>query len=141
MSATRADDRAAPEAPLQVLVLDEEREAAREREALLRAAGYDVAIETDGDAALAHVRAARVHLVVSEIYVPCSEGKCAVTALKQERHRLPRLRVLVHTRHTRPDDVEWALSAGADAIVPTHEPPHVLLAEVARLAAAVQRGQ
>jgi hypothetical protein len=39
----------------------------------------------------------------------------------------------VHTRHTRPEDREWALDAGCDAIVPKSAPAAILLREVRRL--------
>lgn len=76
-----------------------------------------------------------MRMVVSEIYIPCSEGSCVVTALKQDRARLPRLRILVHTRHTSPADVEWALAAGADTIVYKPAQDGALVREVARLLA------
>jgi DNA-binding NarL/FixJ family response regulator len=74
-----------------------------------------------------------MRLVVSEIYIPCSEGRCVVTALKHERAQLPRLRVLVHSRHTAPEDLEWALAAGGDAVVGKPTASDVLLREVRRL--------
>ena len=48
------------------------------------------------------VRGSFTRVVISEIYIACSEGRCVVTALKQERQRLPRVHVLVYTRHNAP---------------------------------------
>jgi DNA-binding NarL/FixJ family response regulator len=84
-------------------------------------------------AALRRVRHGLTRLVVSELYVSCAEGPCVVTVLKADRARLPRLRVLVHTRHTSGADAAWALAAGCDALVPMPAEPGVLLREVRRL--------
>ena len=65
-----------------------------------------------------------MRLVVSELYIPCTEGACVVTALKQERARLPRLRVLAHSRHTGPADDAWALAAGVMACSTSRGRPH-----------------
>ena len=74
-----------------------------------------------------------MRLVVAELYVACAEGPCVVAVIKGDRARLPRLRVLVHTRHYSPADVAWALGARADAVVPKPAPGGVLLREVGRL--------
>jgi DNA-binding NarL/FixJ family response regulator len=89
--------------------------------------------EQRGNAVLRLVRASLVRMVVCELYIACDEGRCIVTALKQERARLPHLRVLVHTRHGQPGDVEWALAAGGDAVVLKTAAGTVLLREVGRL--------
>ena len=116
-----------------VLIVDDDPSGAATTESVLSAEGIAVAREPEGDSVLRLVRASLVRLVVSELYVPCSEGPCVVVALKQDRTRLPRLRVLVHTRHGTPADIEWALGAGADALVPKPARAVVLLREVRRL--------
>ena len=126
-------DAAAVAGPPPVMVVDDDLAGSLRTEALLLGAGYVVVAEAQGDEVLRRVRASLVRLVVSELYIPCAEGRCVVTALKQERGRLPRLRVLVHTRHMRPEDVEWALAAGGDAVVPKPVRDGVLLREVRRL--------
>jgi CheY-like chemotaxis protein len=122
----------APDSP-PVLVVDDDPGAAVTTRATLAAGGYAVAVEAAGDAVLRLVRESLIRLVVAELYVPCSEGPCVVAALKQDRMRLPRLRVLVYTRHAAPADLGWALDAGADAIVPKAARAGVLLREVGRL--------
>lgn len=124
-----------------VLVVDDDPGGAADTEARLRAGGYPVVAEAEGDAVLRLVRAALTRVVVSELYVPCAEGRCVVTALKQDRARLPRLRVLVHTRHTAPADLDWALAAGADAVVPKPARDGVLVREVRRLDAVDGAGE
>jgi CheY-like chemotaxis protein len=116
-----------------VLVVDDDGSGAAETETILAGNGYLVTTETRGDEVLALVRASLVRMVVSEIYIPCSEGPCLVTALKMDRTRLPRLRILVYTRHSQPADVEWALAAGADTIVRKPAPHERLVGEVSRL--------
>jgi len=118
-----------------ILVVDDNPAAAAAAAATLVAAGLPARCDIDCEAALRFVRAERVRVLVSEIYVPCSEGPCVVAVLKGDRHRLPRLRVLVHSRHTRPEDIEYAFANGADAFVPQTAPDEVLLREIRRLTA------
>jgi two-component system, OmpR family, response regulator ResD len=122
-----------PTGPAPVLVIDDEPAGARVTLDWLAAAGYPTAAAADGDAVLRLVRAELMRLVVSELYIPCAEGVCVVDALKRERARLPRLRVLVHSRHTAPADDAWALAAGCDAVLHKPGSARALLREVRRL--------
>ena len=121
-----------PPRPPPVLVIDN-RAGAAATLAWLAGAGYPTAAEADGDAVLRLVRSEAMRLVVSELYVPCAQGPCVVTALKQDRARLPRLRVLVHSRHTSPADDAWALAAGCDAVLHKPGSAAALVREVRRL--------
>ena len=116
-----------------IVVVDDEPAGASSTVATLEIGGYPSVAEADGDSVLRLVRTALTHVVVSELYVTCAEGLCVVTALKQDRARLPRIRVLVYTRHTSEEDTAWALAAGCDALVPKPAGPSVLLREVRRL--------
>jgi len=116
-----------------VLVIDDISSESDVTVAALGDAGFASVAESKGDAALKHARNSLTRLVVSELYVPCAEGACVVTALKGDRHRLPRLQVLVHTRHTTAADTDWALAAGCDALVPKGVSAAVLIREVRRL--------
>ena len=127
---------APPTGPAPVLVIDDDADGSTTTRGWLAAAGYPTAADADGDAVLRLVRAEMMRLVVSELYIPCAEGRCVVTALKQERARLPRLRVLVHTRHTSPADDGWALTAGADAVLHKPGSAAALVREVRRLEGA-----
>jgi CheY-like chemotaxis protein len=117
-------------------VIDDERAGAAKTRGQLSLAGYVVAAETYGDAVLRLVRAEPMRLVVSELYVPCAEGACVIAALKQERDRLPRLRVLAYSRHTTPVDDAWALAAGCDAVLHKPGSAGALVREVRRLEGA-----
>ena len=66
------------------------------------------------------------------------DDPAGAAAAMQARARLPRLHVLVHTRHTKPRDVGWALDAGGDAVVPKPARPGILLCEVHRLEGAAR---
>jgi CheY-like chemotaxis protein len=116
-----------------ILVVDDLADQRTATAARLSADGYPTLGEHDGDTVLRMVRGQLVRLVVSELYVPCSEGRCVVTCLKQERRRLPQFRVLVYTRHTSERDVAWALDAGCDGMVAKTADPAELLREVRRL--------
>jgi CheY-like chemotaxis protein len=116
-----------------VLIVDDVAEHRAATAATLIHDGYPVLATHDGDTVLRQVRARLVRLVVAELYIPCSEGRCVVMCLKQEKARLPRVHVLVHTRHTADADVAWALDAGCDGMVPKTAPAAVLLREVRRL--------
>lgn len=124
---------ASPNRPPPVLVIDDDPAGAAITLALLGEAGYPTAAEADGDAVLRLVRAETMRLVISELYIPCSEGACVVTALKQDRMRLPTLRVLVHTRHTTVADDAWALAAGCDAVLHKPGSAAAVIREVRRL--------
>ena len=116
-----------------VLVIDDMSSESDVTVATLDDAGFVAVAESEGDAALKHARHRLTRLVVSELYVPCAEGVCVVTVLKGDRQRLPRLQVLVHTRHTTAEDTDWALAAGCDALVPKGMSAAVLIREVRRL--------
>lgn len=119
--------------PPPVLVVDDDATDTAATLAALAGAGYPTTAECDGDAVLRLVRSEVMRLVVSEIYIPCSEGACLVTALKQERDRLPHLRVLVLTRHTAASDDAWALAAGCSGVLHKPAAAAALLREVRRL--------
>lgn len=120
-------------AHIPVLVLDDLVDQSVATVTTLHDAGFRAVAESNGDAALRHARTQLTHLMVSELYVPCAEGSCVVSVLKGDRRRLPRLQVLVHTRHTSALDTDWALAAGCDAIVPKGGSSDVLIREIRRL--------
>ena len=116
-----------------MLVVDDDPLGAAATLAWIAGARYSTAAEVDGDAVLRLARAEVLRLVVAELYVPCAEGPCVVTALLRDRTRLPRRRVLVHTRHTAAADDAWALAAGCDAVLHKPATADALVREVRRL--------
>ena len=116
-----------------VLVVDDNPAESAVTLAALGAGGFAAVAESEGDGALHRSRRSLTHVLVTELYVPCAEGECVVRVVKSERARLPRLIVLVHTRHTTDWDTEWALAAGCDAFVPKGAPAAVLVREIRRL--------
>lgn len=116
-----------------ILVVDDRADGAALSRAMLEANGNEVVDEAEGDAVLRLVRSAVMRCVVTEIYIPCAEGRCVVSALKGDRYRLPRLRVLVYTRHRSADDLAWALDAGSDGVLHKQAESRVPLREVRRL--------
>jgi CheY-like chemotaxis protein len=118
---------------LPVLVVDDDVAARLATLAVLADGGYDGLGEAGGDAALRHINASLVRLVVSELHIPCAEGPCIVAVLKGERTRLPHLRVLVYTRHDTDADLEWAFATGCDALVRKSAAAELFLREVGRL--------
>jgi DNA-binding NarL/FixJ family response regulator len=115
------------------LILDDDPAQGATTLATLVAGGFPAVAESKGDAALRHARSSLTRLMVSELYVPCAEGKCVVAVLKGDRARLPRLQILVHTRHSTAVDTDWALEAGCDALVPKSASAVVLVRELRRL--------
>ena len=116
-----------------VLVVDDNVAESAVTLASLGAGGFPALAESEGDCALHRARGSITQVMVSELYVPCAEGDCLVRLLKSDRARLPRLLILVHTRHTTDLDREWALAAGCDAIVPKWASAAVLVREIRRL--------
>jgi CheY-like chemotaxis protein len=127
-----AGARGEPSAP-PILIVDDYPEGARRTSAILAGRGFPLVIESRGAEVLPLVRATALRLVVAELYIPATDGRCVVEALKEERARLPRLRVLIYTRHASPADTAWALDAGADAVVPKPASASILLREIGRL--------
>lgn len=119
--------------PPTILVVDDQPAALESVLSRLVAAGFATTVAYDGDGALRRVRSQQTHLVVSELYVPCAEGRCVIAALARDRVWLPQLRILVHTRHELPEDDAWALAAGADGVLHKSADVNALLGAVRRL--------
>jgi CheY-like chemotaxis protein len=84
-------------------------------------AGYRVRLAGTGDELLREAGSEDVSLVIAEVGLPCSEGRCAIAALK----RTPELRhipVLAYSAPARAMDEARALASGADRFLadPTH---------------------
>ena len=99
-------------APLIVLVEDEEH-LAQGLLFNLQAEGYRTHHESDGDAALAYLLAAKEKpsAVLLDCMLPGSDGFTIVRALREAKHFTP---VLMLTARSRPEEVLEGIEAGAD---------------------------
>ena len=118
-----------------VLVVDDDRAV---REALYRALqlhGYEVALASDGDSALAAVEARTPDALVLDVMMPGLDGLDVTRRLRREGNRVPVL--LLTARDAVGDRVE-GLDAGADDYLPK---PYDLEELLARLRALLRRSK
>ena len=98
-----------------VLVVDDDRAI---RESLARALeldGYEVALVSDGAAALATIRASRPDVAIVDVMMPNIDGLTLCRVLRAEKDRLP---ILMLTARTETSDRVAGLDAGADDYLP-----------------------
>lgn len=122
-----------PREPSPLLVVDDLPADLESTLVRLVRAGYSATVASDGDGALRRVRGQPTRLLVAELFVPCTEGPCVVTVLKRERARLPRLRILVLTRHVGAADEAWAIASGAEGVLHKSSGDEALVRELQRL--------
>src|SRR3954463_1964743 len=98
----------------------------------LQAEGYRTHHESDGDAALAYLLAARepVAAIILDCMLPGADGFTIVRALREAQHYTP---VLMLTARSRPEDVLEGLEAGADDYLPKPFDLNILLARIRSL--------
>jgi CheY-like chemotaxis protein len=99
-------------APLRVLVVDDNVDAAKMLGHLLRMAGHEVSLAHDGPAALAAASAAPLDLVLLDIGLPSMDGYAVAARLRAEGHAATVLVAL--TGYGREDDVRRSREAGFD---------------------------
>ena len=99
--------------PARVLVADDNADMRDYLARLLRAAGYQVATVTDGQAALDAVRADAVDLVISDVMMPRLDGLGLVAALRADARTAAVPVLLLSARAGQESSVE-GLRAGAD---------------------------
>src|SRR5881275_504749 len=118
-----------------VLVADDDRAVREALERALQLHGYEVALASDGDAALTAVDSRTPDAVVLDVMMPGLDGLDVTRRLRREGNRIP---VLVLTaRDTVGDRVE-GLDAGADDYLAK---PFALEELLARLRALLRRAQ
>jgi PAS domain S-box-containing protein len=100
-----------PGAPLRVLVVDDNVDAAKMLEQLLMLAGHEVSLAHDGPAALAAAAAAPLDLVLLDIGLPGMDGY-AVAAQLRAGGRVPALVAI--TGYGAADDISRSRKAGFD---------------------------
>ncbi|KQP44194.1 response regulator [Pseudorhodoferax sp. Leaf274] len=119
----------------QVLVVEDDRDAAEMLGHILEDRGAQVAIAGDYDSGLAALQAHRPDLLLSDIGLPGKDGYALIGQWRalEARQDLPRLPAIALTAFGRPDDRAMALQAGFDVHVAKPFEPQVLLNAIRRL--------
>src|SRR5213078_4869939 len=116
-----------------VLVVDDDRAVREALERALQLHGYEVALASDGDGALAAVEARTPDALVLDVMMPGLDGLDVTRRLRRQGNRTPIL--LLTARDAVGDRVE-GLDAGADDYLPK---PFALEELLARLRALLRR--
>lgn len=104
---------AAPEAPLRVLVIDDNRDAADSLALLLGLSGHAVKALYDGRTALSTLEDWPAHAVFIDIGMPDMNGWAVASALRQ-CHAGARMTLIALSGWGSPQDVQRSLEAGFD---------------------------
>jgi len=99
-----------------VLIVDDEPNIVVSLEYLMKKEGYDVAVATDGDAALAQLKSFRPHLVLLDIMMPRKSGYEVCEAARADPD-LAGIRIVMLTAKGRDFEVAKGMALGADAYV------------------------
>ena len=112
MPAGPAPERVTPS----ILVVDDSLTTRALEKSILEACGYRVRVAVAGLEALAHLRAEKADLVITDIQMPRMDGFELLSALKKDQN-LNQIPVIVVTSLERPEDQERGLTLGADAYI------------------------
>jgi DNA-binding response OmpR family regulator len=102
----------------------------------LRAEGYRVHHESDGDAALAYLLSVptsgsdKIGVIVLDCMLPGTDGFAIARALREAQHYTP---ILMLTARSRPEDILEGLEAGADDYLPKPFDLNILLVRIKSL--------
>jgi DNA-binding response OmpR family regulator len=113
-----------------VLIVEDEAHLAQGLLFNLQADGYEVAIEGDGEAALARLAEESFDAVVLDVMLPGKSGFEVVADLRARKSFVP---VLMLTARGRPEDVLQGFEAGADDYLPKPFDLSILLARLKSL--------
>lgn len=97
-----------------VLIADDEQNIVISLEFLLRREGFEVLVASDGEEALARLRAEKPDLVLLDVMMPKMNGFDVCQALRADPE-LAGIRVLMLTAKGRETEVSKGLALGADA--------------------------
>lgn len=118
-----------------ILIVEDETNLAQGLLFNLKAEGYDVSVEGDGESALETIRRESFDAVVLDVMLPGKNGFEVATTLRAEGNYVP---VLMLTARARSEDVVNGFEAGADDYLPK---PFDLSVLLARLSALLRRMQ
>jgi DNA-binding response OmpR family regulator len=103
--------------PRSILIVEDDPDLLRFAEVALSMDGYDVRVATDGEQAMALVRARRPDLVVLDLLLPLANGWQVLSFLQSDAMR-PEVPVVVLTATAGPRERDRALAAGvADYLI------------------------
>ena len=115
-----------------ILIIEDDRSAARLAQYTLQQAGYDVILAYDGFEGLSKVINQTPDLVILDIMLPGIDGYEVCHRLR-ERAETAVLPVLMMSAKAREEDKEMGLRAGANDYLPKPVEPSVMLERVASL--------
>jgi PAS domain S-box-containing protein len=110
--------------PLDVLLVEDNVDAAETLRDVLEAEGHRVRIAMDGRSGIALARAAAPNVVVCDIGLPDMDGYSVARALRRE---FPSASLIALTGYAQPSDLALAEQAGFDAHLPKPPPLEILL--------------
>ncbi len=114
-------------APARILIVEDEAHLAQGLLFNLQAEGYEAAIETDGEAALARLENEHFDAVILDVMLPGKNGFEVVSELREKQIHVP---VLMLTARGRSEDVLSGFAAGADDYLPKPFELSILLARL-----------
>jgi PAS domain S-box-containing protein len=134
--ASASDEDSAAVQGLDVLVVEDDREASEMMTVVLSDRGARVRIATDYDSALRAVQQAWPDVLVSDIGLPGRDGYELVRSVREleSARQAPHLQVIALTAFARSEDREKTLAAGFDLHLSKPLKPHQLLEAIARCA-------
>lgn len=115
-----------------VLIVDDEPNIVMSLEFLMKKAGFEVAVATDGEEALAQVAKLSPDLVLLDVMMPKKSGYEVCEALRADPARAG-MKVVMLTAKGRETEVAKGMALGADAYVTKPFSTKDLVAQVASL--------